>query len=120
MVPLQQLRDVLRLQMDGVSASCIEFRWIGMLERAQYYRANGRDDVDPESKGGTGLTGQFVVLLGEARFFSGCSISVQDTFCDSFVECRYCAAKSTVIIRLRTTLNQLRYSLHSATGKRPS
>ena len=47
-----------------------------MLERAQHYRVNGRDDVDPESKGGTGLTGEFVVLLGEARFLPGCSISV--------------------------------------------
>ena len=120
MVPLQQLRDVLRLQMGGVSASCIEYHWIQMLERVQHYRVNVRDDVDPESKGGTGLTGEFVVLLGEARFFPGSSISVQDAFCDRFVECRYCAAKSTVITGLRTACDQLRCSLHSATGKRPS
>jgi len=57
MVLLQRLLDVLRLQMGGVFASYIEFRWIRMLGRALHYRANGRDDVDPESKGGTGLTG---------------------------------------------------------------
>ena len=54
---LQLLRDVLRLQMGGVCASCIEYHWIPMQERAQHYCVNRRDDVDPESKGGTGLTG---------------------------------------------------------------
>ena len=57
MVLLLQLLDVLHLQKDGVSASCIECQWIQMLERAQSYRANDRGDVDPESKGDTGLTG---------------------------------------------------------------
>ena len=57
MVPLQQLLYVLRPRTGGVSASCIECQWIQMLERAQSYRANDRGDVDPESKGGTGLTG---------------------------------------------------------------
>ena len=57
MVPLRQLRDVLHPQTGGVSASCIEYQWIQMLERAQSYRANDRGDVDPESKGDTGLTG---------------------------------------------------------------
>ena len=57
MVPLRQLRDVLHPQTGGVSASCIEYHWIPMLERAQHYLVNRRDDVDPESKGGTGLTG---------------------------------------------------------------
>ena len=57
MVPLRQLRDVLHPQTGGVSASCIEYQWIQMLERVQSYRANDRDGVDPESKGDTGLTG---------------------------------------------------------------
>ena len=57
MVPLRQLRDVLHPQTGGVSARCIEYQWIQMLERALHYRVNRLDDVDPESKGGTGLTG---------------------------------------------------------------
>ena len=57
MVPLRQLRDVLHPQTGGVSASCIEYQWIQMLEHVQNYRANDRDAVDPESKGGTVLTG---------------------------------------------------------------
>ena len=57
MVPLRQLRDVLHPQTGGVSASCIEYQWIQMLEHVRNYRANDRDAVDPESKGDTGLTG---------------------------------------------------------------
>ena len=57
MVPLRQLRDVLHPQTGGVSASCIEYQWIEILERVQSYSANDRDVVDPESTGGTGLTG---------------------------------------------------------------
>ena len=57
MVPLRQLRDVLHPQTGGVSASCIEYQWIQMLERVQSFPSNDRDAVDPESKGGTGLTG---------------------------------------------------------------
>ena len=57
MVTLRQLLDVLRPQTGGVSASCIEYQWIEILERVQSYRVNDRDAVDPESKGGTGLTG---------------------------------------------------------------
>ena len=58
-----------------------------MMECVYRCRANGRVGVDPESKGDTGLTREPVVLLGEARFFSSRTVSVNNSFCDCFVEC---------------------------------